>query len=232
MDNIKQESTNEIPAIICPNEPHMAVLFLLDTSKSIGDDSISLINETLNRFKLRAIENSLITIGLDVAIIAFNSSYHIIQEFVPVKYMNSVNLVITSSESVITPVIKKALEMIKEKICFYYDMGVQPYRPWVVLITDGNFNDEDLSTVVQEIKSMEDKKRLIFLSLGIGDYDSKALRLLSGRNVLELTRTDFSEFFEWILSSDGLGCSLPDWLNCPGEKPVLPDNIIVDMSTE
>ena len=42
---------DETPTIISANEPHMACLFILDTSGSKSGDAIKSLNKGINRFK-------------------------------------------------------------------------------------------------------------------------------------------------------------------------------------
>jgi uncharacterized protein YegL len=233
MENKKQENTSEIPDIINLTEPHLAILFLLDTSKSIGDDSLGFLNEALNRFKTQVCENIQPRVCFDVAIVEFNSNYRVVQAFVPVEHMDLVNIKTTDGGTNILPVIRKALEILKERLRFYMMYGTQAYRPMIILVTDGNLNDTytDLVSVGQEIQSMEDNHRLRFISLKVGSCDSEVLHLLSGQKVLKLVGTNFYDFFGWILSY--IDCFVGQG-HPVGEEiriPVLPDNVIIDRKT-
>jgi len=49
---MEQRTNNENPTIINAGSPHMAVLFLLDTSASMQDeDRIGALNDGMNKFK-------------------------------------------------------------------------------------------------------------------------------------------------------------------------------------
>ena len=96
---------DETPTIISTNEPHMACLFLLDTSESMSrGNAINSLNEGINRFKEDICKDKRTKDILDVAIVEFNTSVRIVQNWCPVEYMEPVNLVAnggTDMESVL-----------------------------------------------------------------------------------------------------------------------------------
>ena len=98
------------------------------------------------------------------------------------------------------PAIETALDMVNERSKFYKTTGSVPYKPWVILISDGAPND-DISYAIKRIKDMEEYGKVSFRSLGVEGYDSKVLHSLSGPKVMKLTGTDFTSFFNWVSQS-------------------------------
>lgn len=212
------------PKIINSNEPHMALVFLLDTSGSMEGEPIRQLTDGLNKFKIEVCESKQTRDILDVAIVEFNSKFKVIQEFVPVEYMEPVNLEANGGTEM-SPAIEKALDMVTERSRFYRRSGSEPYKPWVLLISDGEPTD-DISSVAQKIKAMEDDGKVSFRSLGVEGYDPKILHELSGQKVMKLIGTDFSSFFDWVNKSMRAVS-----LSSPGEKPQaqnLTGNVVVD----
>ena len=231
MNNFNQGAFNETPKIINANDPHMALVFLLDTSGSMAGTPIRNLNDGLNRFKTEVCKSDQTRDILDVAIIEFNSNHNIVQEFVPVEYMDNVNLSATGSTRM-SPAIREALNMVNEKSRFYRkEAGSEPYKPWVILISDGAPDpDDDISIVAKEIKAMENAGQVSFRSLGVEGYDSKTLHILSGPKVMKLEGTDFTSFFDWVNKSMRATSQ-----TAPGEKPQAQDlegNVTVDRNTD
>ena len=226
MAGLEQKSFNEVPAIINASDSHMALVFLLDTSGSMGGAPIRSLNEGLNKFKTEVCENKQTRDILDVAIIEFNSNFKVVQDFVPVEYMDTVNLGTTGS-TMMSPAINKALDMVDERSRFYRRSGSEPYKPWVLMITDGEpDSDDNLSAVTQRIKSMEQAGKVSFRSLGVEGYNPKILHELSGEKVMKLFGTDFSSFFDWVNKSMRSVSQ-----SSPGERPKaekLSGNVVVD----
>jgi len=227
MENLEQMSFSEIPAIINPSEHHMALVFLLDTSGSMGGAPINALNEGLNRFRAEVCQSSQTRDILDVAIIDFNSSYRIAQDFVPVEYMDEVNLSATGTTKM-SPAIREALEMVNERSRFYRRSGTEPYKPWIILISDGAPDaDDDITIVAQEIREMEAAGKVSFRSLGVQGYDAKTLHTLCDGKVMKLEGTDFTSFFDWVNKSMRSVSQ-----SSPGEKPKterLTGNVVIDV---
>jgi len=218
------EIASSAPVIINASEPHMALVFLLDTSATMKGEPIRQLNDGLNRFKREVCQNKQTRDILDVAIIEFNSSYSLVQKFVPVEYMAHVDLY-AAGRTVMVPAVEKALAMVTERSRFYRLSGTEPYKPWIILISDGEPSD-DITYIAREIKEMEKKQKVSFRSLGVGGYDAKTLHTLSGPKVMKLQGTDFTHFFDWVNKSMRAISQ-----SSPGEKPIaekLTGNVVVD----
>jgi uncharacterized protein YegL len=214
MENLKQKDFSEVPTIVNANEPHMALVFLLDTSGSMSGDPIRELNDGLNRFKEEVSKDKQTRDILDVAIIEFNSSHRVVQEFVPIEYMDHVNLEATGTTKM-SSAIREALKMVDDRSRFYRRSGAEPYKPWVMLISDGAPDrDDDITSVTKKIKDMEENGKVSFRSLGVEGYDSKTLHTLCGDKVLKLLGTDFTSFFDWVNKSMRSVSQ-----SSPGEKP-------------
>jgi len=223
---MEQKSFGKVPEIVSASEPHMALVFLVDTSGSMGGEPIDELNKGLNRFRTEVCENKQTREILDVAIVEFNSTYSVVQEFVPVEYMEPVNLTVKGSTQM-SPAIEKALDMVNERSRFYRRTGTEPYKPWVLLISDGapDYND-DITAAAQKIRQMEEDGKVSFRSLGVEGYDPQVLHTLSGPKVMKLLGTDFSSFFNWVNKSMRSVSQ-----SSPGERPQaekLEGNVVVD----
>lgn len=199
MANLEQREFNERPKIINASESHMALAFLLDTSGSMGGDPIRDLNAGLNKFKAEVCKDKQTRDILDVAIIEFNSTHRVVQDWAPVEYMEEVNLAAEGGTEM-SPAIENALDMVNERSKFYKSSGTVPYKPWVLLISDGASTD-DIASVVKRIKEMEENGKVSFCSLGVEGYDSKVLHRLCGNKVFKLSGTDFTSFFDWVNKS-------------------------------
>ena len=225
MEEMMQKTFNEaVPTIVNASEPHMACLLLLDTSGSMGGTPIEELNEGLNKFKMDVCEDKTTRDVLDIAIVAFNSEHRIIQEFVPIEYMEPVRLTAGGGTNM-SPAIQTAIDMVNERSRFYRRSGTEPYKPWIIMISDGAPQD-DITEIVKVIQDMEENEKLKFFSLGVEGYDSQTLHRLSGPKVMKLKGYDFSSFFDWVNKS-----MRSVSVSSPGEKPKgvpLPENVDKD----
>jgi len=125
----------------------------------------------------------------------------------------------------ISPAIRKALDMVNERSRFYRLSGSEPYKPWILLISDGAPQD-DITAVTHEIHAMEEAGKVSFRSLGVEGYASNILHTLSGPKVMKLLGTDFTSFFDWVNKSMRSVSQ-----SVPGERPTaekLTGNVVVD----
>jgi hypothetical protein len=210
------------PQIVNASESHMACLFLLDTSTSMQGEAIEELVSALNRFKVEVCEDKTTRDVLDVAIVEFNSTVNIVQEFVPIEYMEPVSLTAHGGTDM-NAGLRTAIDMVIERGRFYRRSGAQPYCPWIVMITDGGAN-ASIDNVAEEILSLDQQDKLRLWSLAVKGADTKILNKLGhGKRVLALEGYDFSKFFDWVNKS-----MRSISVSSPGEKArgqELPDNV-------
>ena len=204
----------EIPAIINTSESHMALIFVLDVSLSMQGTPIKQLNEGLNRFKDEVCRDKQTREILDVAVMQFNDDYNLVQDFVPIEYMDQIQLAACGGTKYTAP-IRSALQMVNERSKFYRRSGAEPYKPWIILVTDGEPLD-DIAVVSREIADMQNAGKVRFIALGVGNYDSNSLKRLTDV-VFRMEGTDFTSFFNWVGKSMRSVSS-----TAPGEKPPLP----------
>jgi uncharacterized protein YegL len=200
--------------MLSSNAHHMALCFVLDISTSMVGDPIRSLNAGMNLFKDMALMDSEIRPVLDVAIIAFDDKFEVLQNFLPVEKMMHVNLSVRGGTR-FAPPMSAAVRMVKDRTKFYREFA-EPYKPWIVLITDGNREsievEHEFDKVVEELRTQQTQGKLAVRSLGVEGYDSKTLHLLSDyqrtdnkpgwyQNVLKLSGYDFTDFFNWTLKS-------------------------------
>ena len=231
MEEMMQRGFNDnAPEIINASEPHMACLFLVDTSGSMGvlleDGStpIEELNKALNRFKVEVCEDRKTRDILDVATVQFGSEVNVVQPFRPVEQMQPVSLTLTGSTNMAGG-LRMAIDMIIERGRLYRRTGTQPYCPWIVMITDG-YPDAPFpaDALAQEIESLDQQDKLRLWSLAVSGADTQLLNKLGhGKRSLVLKGYDFSKFFDWANKS-----MRSISVSSPGERAKgveLPDNV-------
>lgn len=219
---------DDVPVIVSASESHMACLLLVDTSGSMNGEAITSLNEGLNRFKEDVCKDERTRNILDVAIVEFNSEVRVVQQWCPVEYMEPVNLIAGGGTDMENG-LRTAIDMVRERSHFYLEVtGAVPYKPWIVMITDG-YPNSPVDSIAAEIADLDAKGKLHLWSLAVDGADTSILnKLCGGKRSLILKGKDFKEFFNWVnMSMRSVSQS------SPGEKPKgvpLPDN--VDKNTD
>jgi uncharacterized protein YegL len=209
-----EKKQGETPTIINASESHMALVFVLDISHSMRGDAIKQLNAGMNRFKEEVCKDKQTKDILDVAIIEFNDEYRVVQQFVPVEFMEYVNLKVSGPTKFTGP-LREALKLVDERSRFYRRSGSEPYKPWIILVTDGGPLD-DITEVAKEVTDMQEDGKVRVIALGVEGYNAGALKRLTDV-VFRMKGTDFSSFFDWVGKSMRSVST-----TAPGEKPPLP----------
>ena len=196
---MEQLNFGDVPQIVNANESHMALVFLVDTSGSMSGQPIDELNRGMNRFKDQVCKDEKTKGILDIAIIRFSTDWEVVQDFTPIEYMQPVSFEAEGS-TYMAEALSKSIEMVNERSRFYRRSGTEPYKPWIVLISDGAPFD-DIDAMSKEINDMVEMEKLAFWSLAVPGADTKVLHKLSGRRVLDLADYDFAGFFDWVSKS-------------------------------
>lgn len=189
------------PAIINPNESHMACMLLVDTSGSMSGEAIESLNEGLNNFKRDVIKDKRTEAILDVAIVEFNSTVRVVQPWCPISNMEPVKLT-AGGGTAMEEGLRMAIDIVKERSKFYLEAtGTVPYKPWIIMITDG-YPNGSIDEIAKEIADLDEKGKLHLWSLAVRGADNAMLnKLCGGKRALKLNGTDFSGFFDWVNKS-------------------------------
>ena len=216
LDNVKQTSFQETPTK-APGENHLACVLLLDSSSSMRGDPIASLNAGIRRFLEETCKDELTRERVDLAIIEFNSAPHMVQDFAPISQVKPVTLT-AQGNTAMNQGINMAIDRVKARTNFYAVQGTPCYRPWIVMITDGE-PTEDISLARQRIIEEEAKGEyghLKFFAFGVPGYDKNTLLSLTKRAVA-LKDASFEGFFDWLKDSMILqsGSNLDDNIQFP-----------------
>jgi uncharacterized protein YegL len=195
--------TVKIPEDI--THPRCAVVLLLDTSQSMRGEPIDALNAGLRAFKRSLLADKLAQFRVEVSVVSFDSKVQIVHDFKRPDQFNPPTLT-AQNQTFTGSAILKALEMVEERKSYYKQKGIQYYRPWVFMITDGIAFGEDeniLKRASQELKDRETNKKVAFFSVGVKDAPMSDIARISKRPPLKLRGLAFEEMFEWLSASLG-----------------------------
>ena len=232
MPELRQTGFNEMPGgagISAPNEPHMACVLLLDTSGSMSGTPIASLNKAINDFKEQTSLDELAQKRVDIAIIEFNDTVRVVQDFTPLPQLQPVTLSATGCTAM-GEAINVAIDKVKERNRFYASMGTPCFKPWIFMITDGAPTD-DISAARQRIIDEESKGahgKLKFWAVGVPGYSKDVLTSLTKRGIA-LDEAKFDGIFNW-LSESMVAISVsrvdenPQLSNLPDDAKVIPSD--------
>lgn len=191
-------------AILNPAEKHIACVLAVDVSGSMRGAPLQELNEGLKAFGEALKADDKASGCADVCVIAFNHQVTTVLPFSPASEYYVPQLSADGgtgmNEAIITAL--DALEMRKQD---YKNIGVDYWRPWFFLMTDGNATDEEqwAADACRRLKEAVQRKKVNFFPMGIGpkaDYE-KLKSYTSNGQVLKADLNRFKEAFQWLSNS-------------------------------
>lgn len=161
-----------LPEFVDNPEPRCPVILLCDTSGSMSGEPISNLNAGLAAFKDEVYRDEIAALRVEVALVTFGP-VQLAQDFVTIDNFTSPRLVADG----VTPIgeaIEYALDLLERRKVTYKNNGVQYYRPWVFLITDGAPTD-NWYDAAQQVRLAEAQRRLLFFAVGVEGADMNVL---------------------------------------------------------
>lgn len=179
-------------------EPRCPCVLVLDRSGSMAGTKIDELNAGIQTFKSEVQGDELASKRVEVAVVTFGPveeavSFTSAQSFEP-------PVLTAGSDTPMGAALLKAIELVEFRKQTYRDNGVAYYRPWVILITDGEPTDS-IEAAKEKIREGEQSKKFAFFAIGVDQADMAQLATVSTRDPLKLRGHSFREFFMWLSSS-------------------------------
>ncbi len=195
---IAGEDLAENPEHRCPS------VLLLDISGSMQGEPIRQLQEGVGIYRDSLFGDNLARKRVEVAIVTFGGSVELVQSFATADNFLAPTLTARGNtpmgEAVVTAL--RALEDRKQE---YKAAGIQYYRPWVFLVTDGGPTDADThhwNEAKEQIKQGEAGRKFSFFCVGVENADWDRLTELNpARQPLKLNGLEFKKMFEWLSAS-------------------------------
>ena len=185
---------SEVASAIMAGEPHDVAM-----SKSLSGSRIDELNKGIATFERELKADPLASLRVEVAIVTFGSTAEVERDFMTADRFEAPTL-IASGETSMGAGINLALDKIEERKQRYRENGIDYYRPWLFLITDGAPTDS-VEAASANLKRAESEKRVAAFSVGVEGADMKTLTEISPRQPLMLQGLEFSSMFVWLSQS-------------------------------
>lgn len=204
-----------------PEQPHCATVLLLDVSGSMMDnDKIGQLNAGLQMFKEELMKDDLASRRIDVSVITFGENVKVISPFCSITDFHPPKLEANGG----TPMgeaINRAIDIIEERKKVYQNEGIDYFRPWIFMITDGEPTDMSIpstagtpssfsvaqhdmwKSVCNRIRECDAHNKLVFMGVGVepANFDVLNQLLPPNRRPFKLRKGNFREMFVWLSNS-------------------------------
>jgi uncharacterized protein YegL len=179
-------------------EPRCACLLLLDTSGSMGGAPIRELNAGLQDFKAELSQDSLAMKRVEIAIVTFGP-VRVESDFQTVDMWQPPHLT-ASGDTPMGAAIVKGLEMLRQRKDQYRANGIEVFRPWVFLMTDGGPTDS-WQQAANVVKDGEQSKGFAFFGVGVENANMEILTQICVRTPVKMAGLKFKDMFAWLSSS-------------------------------
>jgi uncharacterized protein YegL len=207
--------TEEIFPVANPDRPQAACALLLDTSRSMRGEKIRGLEAGVKAYREYLSKDPLAKDTVETCVITFDDEARVVHSFSGIDAMPEVELH-AKGWTAMGAAIDTAIQQIEERKAYYKGEGVDYYRPFMVVITDGGPTDMKTKAKLEEYaKKIQDgakAKKFYPLFFGTKSADFDKLKELVGPTgaVAGIDGVRFEEFFQWLSRSvSGLHDSKP-----------------------
>lgn len=189
-----------LPEFVDNPEPRCPVILLCDTSGSMSGAPINALNGGLATFREEVYRDEQASLRVEVALVTFGP-VRLAKEFVTIDNFIPPRLE-ANGGTPIGEAIEYAIALLETRKETYKNHGIQYYRPWVFLITDGAPTDRWYNAA-QRVRQAELERRFLFFAVGVEGADINTLRQIAPpeRPPVLLNGLDFKSMFQWLSTS-------------------------------
>ena len=170
-----------------------------------GISKMDLLNEGLRDFYNQICSDETTSQRLELCIITFNDYVQVVQE--PALPDNvTIPELDGDGETALVDAVNVAIDKVEARKNWYKQTGQPYYRPWIILMTDGEPNaGQDIDSLERRIKNDTAAKKYAFLPVGVGEANMHVLQQIAGEgmNATKLKGMRFAQFFRWLSASMG-----------------------------
>jgi uncharacterized protein YegL len=185
-------------------------VFVLDVSGSMRGEKLNALNQGMKDFYSEiqggeGVSEKLID-QLEVAVIQYDEEVQILRNPALLEE-EEIAPTLTERGSVTETVMamEEAIRMVEERKAWYKETGQKYYRPWIVVMTDGEpygnrASASDIDAISERVAKDAAAKKYFMMGIGVGEANMELLTRMCGK-ALPLSGTKFTEFFKWLSNS-------------------------------
>ncbi len=209
-----------------PTQPHCATVLLLDVSGSMDGEKIAHLSQALSAFKEETLKDDLARKRVDLAVLTFGGVVQLAQDFCSIEDFEPPALS-AGGGTPLGEAVLKAADMLEDRKRQYKQQGIDYYRPWIFLLTDGAPTDMEpgdsrWNQVATRVRAGEAEKKFLFFAVAVEPADTSTLAQIAPqhRPPVKLIGAKFAEMFSWLSKSQARVSSSKIGENVTLENPV------------
>lgn len=189
------------------SEPHVALALVLDVSGSMSGEKMDSLNDSVNQMINQLKQDERLSKIVDLGIFTFGEKDKacVHQGFRAISDCENICLEANDSSTYVADTLNMAIDRLRDRR-HLYEKSAGAYKPWLILITDGEFHDtqNELEQVAGKLKLQESSGKIRFFGIGTEGFNRSQLECLTNNSkyVIEFTKESFKtrskEFFSWV----------------------------------
>lgn len=186
-------------------DPRIACALLLDVSWSMSGEPIDQLNEGFKLFCEEIRKDELAAKRAEIAVITFGGMARVEIPFTEGRDLQPKTLQ-PNGNTPLGGALALGLDQIESRKAEYKRSGLEYYRPWMFVLTDGAPTDGPaFAAAVDRVRAAEAARGVSVFGIGVGPgANMDALAVLSAQRApLPLQGLQFAEFFGWLSASLG-----------------------------
>ncbi len=198
-------------------QPRCPVVLLLDVSGSMAGEPIRELQGALEEFVTALKADELAALRVELVTVTFGGAVHA-GDFVTADSF-AVSGLHATGDTPLGAAVMRGLQLLRDRKAIYKQGGVDYFRPWMIIITDGEPTDTGAwEEAAEQLKQEEARKGVLVYPIGVEKADlGKLSRFSSQRTPLRLKGFEFRELFQWLSKSLSIVSQ-----SRPGEQVPLP----------
>jgi uncharacterized protein YegL len=183
-------------------DPRVACVVLCDVSSSMNGDPITSLERGFSAFVHYLHNDILASKRVEVAVVTFGTVATVLVPMQEARMLQPASFTASGTTNMAAG-IHLALDIIEDRKYAYKAAGLQYYRPWILLLTDGKPNIDGFDEAVARLNAVEMARGVTVFAVGAGsrvDYQQLS-RLSVQRSPAPLDGLKYEELFEWLSAS-------------------------------
>ncbi|GAA2534185.1 vWA domain-containing protein [Mycolicibacterium diernhoferi] len=183
-------------------DPRVSCVVLADVSGSMQGAPIAALERGFASFTHYLNNDVLASKRVEVAVVTFGTVATVLVPMQEARGLQPTRFT-ASGRTNMAAGIHLALDIIEDRKAAYKAAGLQYYRPWILLLTDGQANHEGFDAAVARLNATEAARGVTIFAVGAGPHvDWQQLSRLSiQRGPAPLDGLKYEELFEWLSAS-------------------------------
>lgn len=188
-------------------DPRCPCVLILDRSASMAGPKIQQLNDGLHQFKSELLRDEIAARRVEIAVVPFGPVSRS-SAFYPAGHFDPKPMV-AAGDTPMGAAVAYGIDLVAQQKALYRSHGVTYFRPWVILMTDGEPTDS-IERAISLVRDGEAAKAFSFFAIGVDQASIATLSRLSVRPPLKMRGIAFREFFLWLSASlSGVSRSAP-----------------------